>query len=120
MSISSFLSRLFNQSPTQPEDHYKLTITSTYIKVEHPKHQPQQIHWSNITKIKLINTDTGPWLPDIWLGLQGDEASCLIPHGAKGYDEVYDIVSKYEGFNFENVMQSMTCTENREFILWEK
>jgi len=33
---------------------------------------------------------------------------------------VYDIVSKYKGFNFENVIAAAVCTENQEFIVWRK
>lgn len=52
--------------------------------------------------IKILNTDQGPWLPDVWLVLIGKDDGCMIPYGAKGFDEIYDIVSKYNGFNFEN------------------
>jgi len=49
-----------------------------------------------------------------------EEDSCLIPQGAKGFDNVYDAVSKYNGFNFENFIKSMSCTDNAEFDLWTK
>ena len=39
---------------------------------------------------------------------------------ARGFDEVYEIISKYEGFNFENWGKSMTCTDNAEFPIWIK
>jgi hypothetical protein len=103
-----------------PEEAYTVTITETYIRVEHPENKPEQVMWENITEIKMINTDEGPWLPDVWLALSGNEGACLIPQGAKGYDEVYDIVSKYQGFNFENVINSMACSDNAEFPLWIK
>ena len=45
---------------------------------------------------------------------------CSIPQGANGYDEVFDLVSKYDNFNFENVGLSMSCTDNAEFELWKK
>ena len=95
----------------QPEDYYTVTLSDTSVKVSHPKQPIEEIHWDNIRLIKLINTDAGPVMPDIWLALIGDQEKCFIPHGAKGCDEVYDIVSKYEGFNFENVIKSMSCTD---------
>jgi hypothetical protein len=102
------------------EDYYTVTLSDTSVKVSHPKQPTEEIHWNNIQLIKLINTDEGPSLPDIWLTLIGGEEQCLIPQGTKGYAEVYDIVSKYEGFNFENVIKSMSCADNAEFILWVK
>lgn len=103
-----------------PEDDFVVTITEAFINVEHPNLKTDQIHWANIEEIKLRNTDSGPWMPDVWLTLIGKDEICLIPQGAKGFDEVYDIVSKYEGFNFENAIKSMTCTDNAEFDLWAK
>ncbi|MEO6254913.1 MAG: hypothetical protein ABIO79_16500 [Ferruginibacter sp.] len=108
------------KKPYAPEEDYVVTITGTNIRVEHPERETEQVMWDNIQEIKLINTDEGPWLPDVWLALIGKEDGCIIPLGTKGYNEVYDIVSKYEGFNFENVTNSMRCTDNAEFPLWAK
>ena len=113
-------SRLFSKNKKHPEDDFMVSITNESIKVEHPKRKTEQVEWKNIKEIKMINTDSGPWLPDVWLALIGENDGCLIPQGANGYDHVYEIVSKYEGFNFENVIKSMPCTDNAEFKLWNK
>ncbi len=116
-----FFSQFFKKKvPRNPEDDFTVTVTDEFIKVEHPSRKTEQISWENIEEIKLINTDQGPWLPDIWLTLLGQNEGCLIPTGTKGYEEVYEIVSKYKDFNFENVINSMSCTENAEFELWRK
>lgn len=104
----------------EAEDFYNLTLTENYLRIEHPKLETQQLYWNDIQEIKLINTDEGPWLPDVWLSLANGDNRCLIPQGAVGYDEIYERVSKYEEFNFENVIQSMTCTDNQEFLLWTR
>lgn len=116
-----FFDKIFGKAKSgNPEDKFIVIITEEFVRVEHHERKTEEVQWSNIIEIKLINTDEGPWLPDIWLALMGTEDGCLIPMGAKGYDEVYDIVSKYEGFNFENVIKSMACTGNEEFLLWTK
>lgn len=104
----------------QPEDYYHTELTEEYIKVTHPKRKDEQINWDEIEEIKLANTDDGPFLPDVWLILIGNGRGCSIPHGSEGWDKVYDIVSKYDGFNFENVVKSMGCTDNEIFELWKK
>lgn len=109
-----------NSKPKNPEDDFSLTITDILIKVEHPYRKTQQILWVDIEEVRLINTDEGPWLPDVWLALLGKKDGCLITQGAKGFDEVYEVVSKYEGFNFENAGRSMACADNAEFLLWKK
>lgn len=116
-----FFSKLFRKTASKnPEDDFIVTITDAFVRVEHPKRKTEEILWKNIKEIRFINTDTGPFAPDVWLALIGNDHGCLIPQGAKGYDKVYDIVSKYEGFNFENVIQSMSCTDNEQFLLWTK
>jgi hypothetical protein len=104
----------------QPEDNFTVTLTNQFVKVEHPERKAEIVYWNDVEEIKLINTDQGPWAPDVWLALLGKESGCLIPQGAKGYDDIFDIVSKYAGFNFENVINSMSCTENEQFLLWKK
>lgn len=103
----------------QPEDDYVTIITRDGIKVEHPRRLTEEIGWNEIDEIKLVNTDEGPFFPDIWLVLIGKTRGCSIPHGSKGFEKVYDIVSKYDSFNFENVVASMSCTDNRSFDLWK-
>lgn len=116
----NIFSRIFKKKTKQSEDDYKVTLTGTSIKIEHPKRTTEEIAWQDIEMIKLINTDQGPWQPDIWLALLGKESGCIIPQGANNYDKVYDIVSQYSGFNFENVIKSMSCSDNAEFDLWSK
>jgi hypothetical protein len=110
--------RLFKNKDLQPEDQYIVTITEDTVSVYHQKWSNETIRWKDIHTVMLINTDEGPWLPDVWLTLIGNDNKCMIPQGAKGFEKVYDTVSKYEGFNFENAIKSMSCTTNAEFLLW--
>lgn len=118
MGIFQKIFGAFSSKP--PEDYYNVILSEIDIYVEHPKHGIQKINWEDILTIKLINTDDGPAGIDIWLALVGKNETCLIPQSHKGFDEVYNIVSKYEDFNFENFINSMSCTDNAEFLLWER
>ena len=104
----------------QPEDQYNVIITDESIKVEHPKRQTELVLWEDLHTVFLINTDQGPQLPDVWLTLVGDIGGCIIPQGCKGFEDVYEIVSKFKGFNFDNFIASMSSAENGEFLLWTK
>jgi hypothetical protein len=115
-----FLEFFKRKARVQPEDLFTVTITNDSVKVEYPGWQTEEVQWVDIQLIKLVNTDAGPVMPDIWLVLASETEKCVIPHGSKGFDEVYDRVSKYEGFDFTNFGQSMTCSNNAEFILWER
>ncbi len=105
----------------QPEDFYTTEINDKTIKVLHPKRETEEIDWEEIEEIKIITTDEGPFLPDVWLILMGkNNKGCSIPQGSAGWTKVYDIVSKYEGFNFDKVIESATSTENKVFDIWNK
>ncbi len=115
-----FNKKIIVDTPQQPEDLYKVELTGTVIKVTHPKRADEEIRWEEIEEVRFVNTDEGPFLPDVWMILSGNSKSCSIPQGSKGWDAVYDIVSKYQGFNFENAMKSATCAENQVFEIWKK
>ncbi|TND06978.1 MAG: hypothetical protein FD123_3442 [Bacteroidetes bacterium] len=104
----------------QPEEYYNVTITDEYLKVEHPDRKPEQINWRDIEEILIVTTDEGPFLPDVWLVLTGNGTGCSLPQGAPNYDLVYDIVSKYEGFDFEAVIKSALSTDNARFDVWKR
>lgn len=119
--MTNLFKNLFAKSKKkQPEDDFVTVITEESVCVEHPRKQSEQILWKDIEVIKLINTDSGPAAPDLWLALLGSHSGCLIPHGSIGFDKVYQIISKYDNFDFESVTESMRSTENREFLLWER
>lgn len=116
----SFFSNLFKTKRKEPEDYYVVKLDEFKVSVEHKKFGREEVYFENLTEINLINTDEGPWLPDIWLDLVSVDSKCRIPQGAHGYEEVFDKVSKYDGFDFGNVIKSNTCTDNRTFNLWNK
>ncbi|TGM58363.1 hypothetical protein [Leptospira adleri] len=103
-----------------PEKEFTVILTDEFVRVEHPKRKTERIRWDEIEEIRLINTDSGPYEPDVWLALIGKDGGCLIPNGCEGYDRVYAIVSEYKDFNFLNVIQSMGTTDNAQFLLWKK
>lgn len=51
-----------------------------------------------------MNTDAGPVEPDVWLALLEKDNCCLIPHGSNCYEDIYNIISQNDKFNFENVI----------------
>ena len=125
MSLINRLSKFFfkkeeTHKNIQPEDLYVTTINEKSVSVYHPQKGIISIEWDKINEIVLLNTDDGPLQPDVWLVLKGENDYCLIPQGCDGFEKVYDIVSKYDGFNFENVINSMSYYENKQFLLWRR
>ncbi|HBF38814.1 MAG TPA: hypothetical protein DDW50_16035 [Firmicutes bacterium] len=90
------------------------------VKVEYPDNSTASIRWEEIMKISVITTDQGPFIDDVFLALLGERKRCLVPSEANGYNEVFDRVSKLEGFDFERYIQAMASAENDEFTCWEQ
>ena len=120
MGLFNFWKQKLNESRKQPEDFYDILITNELVSISHPRFGKEAILWKEIDQIKIITTNEGPFLPDLWIGLFGKMNKCRLPQGAKGYDEVYDIISMYENFNFENMIAAATSTDNNEFLVWER
>ena len=76
--------------------------------------------WDEVERIDIITTGKGPFLPDVWLVLIGNSNGCSLPLGTSKFEEIYEIVSKYKGFNFENYIKAMSSTVNQTFNVWNK
>ncbi len=102
------------------EEMFTVIITDQGVACEHSKRKREYIAWNEIEEIVIITTDDGPWFPDVWLGLIGKSSGCIIPQGAKGYDSVYDRVSRWHGFDYDAVIDASTTTNNAKFACWKK
>jgi hypothetical protein len=104
-----------------PEDEYIVTLTDHSVAVQPPAGELEEIKWNDIVEIKMLNNDAGPFEPDIWMVLMGNGTTrVMIPHGNKDFEAVYDIISKYPKFSFDNFIASMSSTAMEEFLLWKK
>lgn len=100
------------------EELYEVELTSDFIRVTHPQENDQIINWNEITEIRIRTTDEGPLLPDVWLELIGANTYCKIPQGNKSFDDLFERVSKWDGFDFDKYIESMGSTDNAVFQVW--
>ena len=110
--------KLFNLISVKQQDYFKVILTDQWLSVKNPKHDVETVNWDDIHTIQMVNTREGPWSPNLWLMIIAKHGHCRIPHDASGFDAVYDVVSKYKGFDFENFNKSLTCNDNTAFLLW--
>lgn len=117
----NYLEKILQRSDAEiVELGFRIEITIDFIKVEHFIYPDTEIlYWDNLLEIRLVNTDKGPFLPDVWLVLIDNEHNaCFVPQDLPAFQTIYDIVSKFPNFNHQNVIQSMTSTHNAEYHLW--
>jgi len=100
----------------------KVIIDQEGVRVTRLNGKVEEIKWDDIGEISIITTSDGPFMDDVFLCLSsvGGRTGCAIPSTADGYNEVYDLVSKFEGFNFQKYIDSMSCAIDAKFVLWEK
>ena len=103
-----------------PEKEYTVVMTRNGVACEHARRKREFVAWDEICEIRLVTTDDGPLLPDVWLMLVGRQGGCSAPQGVVGYDELYDRVSRFSGFDFESVIAAAACIDNAEFICWRR
>ncbi len=103
-----------------PEGQFIVIMTERGVACEHPRRRCEYVEWDEINEIGILTTDEGPFAPDLWLLLIGDGKGVSIPQGAKGYEELYDRVSRFPGFDYESVIKAAVSTENARFTCWKR
>ncbi|HMQ61467.1 MAG TPA: hypothetical protein PKE06_12415 [Flavilitoribacter sp.] len=103
-----------------PEELFQVTITDDFVTVEHPKAKTKTVKWTDIEEVRVINTDDDPDFTEVWIELVGKNDRCSIPQGAEGYNEVFEVVSGYDGFDAMNYIKVMGSADNEERVLWRR
>ncbi len=104
---------------TTPGGPYTLILSEDEIACEHPKRKRESIRWDQIVEIRLVTTDEGPFLPDMWYVFIGKTGGCSVPSEAKDFDPLWDeIKNRFDGFNYDAIIEA--GTDNAQKTLWEK
>ena len=102
-------------------NEYTVTTDKKGVTCEHPKRAKESIAWDDVDQVSFLTTNQGPFEEDVWLLLKHNNGGgCSVPMGAEGYDALYDIISKFEDFDFNAVIQAMSSTQNNEFVCWRR
>lgn len=90
------------------------------LQVIHPNGNVESAKWDEIIKVSVITTDQGPVSDDVFLVLFKQEKGCLVPSEAIGHNDVFEKVSKFDGFNYSKYIEAMSSASNNEFVCWQK
>lgn len=103
---------------TTPGGPYTLVISEDGIACEHPKRKRESIRWDQITEIRLVTTDEGPFQPDVWYLFIGGTEGCSVPSEAKGFDLLWDEFKKrFPGLNYQAIIEA--GTDNAQKTIWK-
>ena len=109
--------------PWFPNPHfscpYRLLITKDDIACEHPKRARESIRWEDVNRIWYVTTSGGPWLPDEWILLEGENGGCSFPTEASGFDAIWDeLKNRFVGFNYQPLIRG--GTDDAKHLCWER
>lgn len=116
-----WFARLFQRKVRQaPEADYEVVVGKEAALMRSPDSAMKMVLWADVSEVLIVTTDEGPWAPDVWLVMVTASDKVGVPQGANGYDALYDAVSKWDGFDYEAVIQAMSCAENAVFPVWKR
>jgi hypothetical protein len=103
-----------------PEAGVVVRFDETDVRVEWPGQPEQSLPWSELVEVAIKTTDEGPWNPDVFWVLRFQSGSLVFPQGATGERDMLRRLQELPGFDDEELIKAMGCTENDEFGLWRK
>jgi hypothetical protein len=103
-----------------PEKEFVISIADDKISCERPNGEIEEVTWNELKKIEIYTTNQGPFAEDVFWVLHGDGRGCIIPKGATNNEEMLTRLQKLPEFDNAMVIEAMSCTENKEFLIWQK
>jgi len=80
----------------------------------------ETVSWEQINRVLLRTTDKGPFDDDVFFVLETATGTLVIPQAVKGSYELLSYLQRLPDFDNERVIEAMSCTENREFLCWQR
>ena len=83
-----------------------------------PGESDATVAWDELESVAIWTTDTGPFVEDVFLILQGKGQTLAVPQESEGFDGLLKRVAALPGFDHGAVCAAMTCTDNHLFPCW--
>lgn len=78
------------------------------------------VNMSEVRRVLIRTTDQGPFDDDVFFIVETAAKTFVIPQAALGASQLLERFQQLPGFNNEAVIDSMGCTDNKEFVCWER
>jgi hypothetical protein len=80
----------------------------------------ESVLWEDLSAVFIETTDQGPFEPDLFWILVGEDSGCVVPIGAVGEEDLLNALQGLPGFDNEAVMAAMTSVTNQRFTCWKR
>jgi hypothetical protein len=120
------LKRMFSPPQVAPrlqmESRYVVTVDEKEVRCRRPSGETESVTWDDLDGVIVETNDTGPWGADVWwllFGVNG-ASGCVIPQGATGEQALLSKLQSLPGFDNEQLIAAMSCTDNQKFLCWTR
>jgi hypothetical protein len=104
------------------ESLFVVVADPTRFHVIDPSGNEKGTSWNSLERVLIRTTDDGPFLPDVfWVLEPMEEPAVVFPSGVTGEAEFLRVAQAVLlDFNNDQITKAMGCTDNGEFIVWER
>jgi len=93
---------------------------STALQFQWARGSTTSIHWDDVQRVLIRTTDRGPFDDDVFFVVEASGENYVIPQQAAGAEQLLSRLQQLPGFDNEAVIESMGCTDNKDFLCWER
>jgi hypothetical protein len=101
-----------------PESLCIVELTASGVSCSRPDKTVESVRWDDLQCVEILNTDEGPFRPDVFWILHGSKGGCVIPQGATGERQFLERLQKLPGFDNKALIKAMSVTTNNRTICW--
>ena len=103
-----------------PDSLFVVEVSDTGVVCKRPDKKVESVTWDDLQSVEIINTDAGPYSPDVFWLLDGTNGGCAIPQGATGEKELLDKLHALPGFDNGAMIAAMTTFTNKRTTCWRR
>ena len=89
-----------------PESEFVVELTEDTIICRRPDGLVEKVKWSELERIRLMDTGDAPFSPAVFWLLEGSTGGCCIPSGAVGEAEMLSRLQTLPGYNSQVILQN--------------
>ena len=119
-TLKTILRTAFGRQDLNFEAKYIVSVDELRISCQRPNGVIESVGLKDLKLIAIETTDEGPYVPDVFWYLIGDESGCVVPLGATGEKDMIEKLQQLPDFDNEALAEAMTCTSNRKFVCWQR
>ena len=118
----NWLQRIFTRPKVSTARNFgRIEFDSEAIRFHLPQGEVQHIQWNELDEVRIMTTDEGPYVEDVFFMLHGEDKKVYtIPQSAEGNVELLARLQMLPDFNNETLIEALGSTSNQQFKLWMK